>query len=126
MFNFRFPRGACLACGVRAKCTKSATHARALLIQPQPAYEALHAARQRQKTDEFKKQYAKRAGIEGSISQGVSMVGLRQPRYIGLAKTRLQHLMTTLGTNLHRLGAWWDERPRAQTRISAFASLAPT
>jgi transposase len=126
MFNFRFPRGACLTCEVRSKCTKSATHARALLLQPQPAYEALHAARQHQKTDEFKQRYAKRAGIEGTISQGVAIGGLRQARYIGLAKTHLQHLMTAIGINLHRLGDWWAEQTRAQTRISPFASLALT
>ena len=32
-----------------------------------------------------------RAGVEGSLSQGVRIAGLRQARYIGLAKTHLQH-----------------------------------
>ncbi len=36
------------------------------------------------------KTYNKRAGIEGSISQGVRRSALRQSRYIGLAKTHLQ------------------------------------
>jgi hypothetical protein len=38
------------------------------------------------KTDTFKKQYASRAGIEGTISQGVRSMDLRRSRYIGLAK----------------------------------------
>ena len=54
-------------------------------------YEALANARQRQKTAEFKQQYSLRSGIEGTISQGVRGFELRQSRYIGLAKTRLQH-----------------------------------
>lgn len=125
MFNFRFPRKVCAACEARSKCTTSEKHARALLIQPQPAYEALQAARRRQKSDAFKKQYAKRAGIEGTVSQAITIAGLRQARYVGLAKTRLQHALTALGLNLQRLGAWWAERLLAETRISPFARLAP-
>jgi transposase len=33
------------------------------------------------------KQYAAHAGIEGTLSQRVRAFGLRQARYIGLAKT---------------------------------------
>jgi transposase len=51
---------------------------------------ALQAARQRQETDEFKAQYALRAGVESSISQGVRRFDLRRSRYIGLARTQLQ------------------------------------
>lgn len=46
-------------------------------------------------------------------------------RYVGLAKTRLQHIFTALGMNVLRLGAWWAETPHAQTRVSSFSKLAP-
>jgi transposase len=50
---------------------------------------------------------------------------LRRARYIGLAKTRLQHVLSAAGLNVRRLGAWWDERPFAPTRTAAFLALAP-
>jgi len=88
-------------------------------------YEALHDARQRQHTPEFRARYHARAGIEGTFSQGVSIGDLRRTRYRGLAKTRLLHLLIATALNLHRVAAWLAERPRAQTRVSAFARLAP-
>lgn len=52
----------------------------------------LQAARARQETADFKQQYKKRAGVEGTISQGTRAFNLRRSRYWGLAKTHLQHL----------------------------------
>ena len=125
VYNFRFHRSDCGNCPVRAQCTKSATSPRALTIQTQAAYEALHAARQRQKEETFWQQYAARAGVEGTMSQGIAVADLRRARYIGLAKTHLQHLFTALGMNILRLGEWWADRSRARTRTSSFAKLAP-
>ena len=125
VYNFRFHRRDCSNCSVRAQCTKSATSPRALTIQTQAAYEALHAARQRQKEDSFWQRYAARAGVEGTVSQGIAVADLRRARYIGLAKTHLQHLFTALGMNILRLGEWWANRPSARTRTSPFAKLAP-
>jgi len=42
-----------------------------------------------------------------------------------LAKTHVQHVATAAAINIDRIVAWLDERPRAQTRISRFAALAP-
>ena len=49
--------------------------------------------------------------------------GLRQARYVGLAKTHLQHLATAAALNLVRLGAWFAGTPQAKTRCSPFAAL---
>ncbi|MGH2567169.1 MAG: transposase, partial [Bacteroidota bacterium] len=122
---FKFPRSACGSCVSQPLCTKSSHGYRRIAVQPQAAYEALQAARQRQKEEVFKQQYALRAGVEGTISQAVAVADLRRARYVGLAKTRLQHLFTALGMNVLRLGNWWAEIPPAKTRISPFASLAP-
>lgn len=124
--NFRFPRKHCMPCPVRARCTKAANSPRSLTIQRQAAYEALQAARRRQKEETFREQYAARAGVEGTVSQGVAVADLRRARYVGLAKTRLQHIFTALGMNMLRLGAWWAEAPPARTRVSPFGKLAPT
>jgi transposase len=120
-----FDRQTCAACPARAHCTRSVAGPRTLRLSAQPQHEALQRARQREKTEEFQKTYAQRAGVEGTISQGVRMAGLRRARYVGLAKTRLQHLATAAALNGVRVGAWFLENVRAKTRRSAFAALAP-
>lgn len=77
----------CRACPCRAQCTRAKVGARGLTIRPREQHEAIQAARARQQTLEFKQQYAKRAGIEGTISQGVRRSDVRWACYIGLAKT---------------------------------------
>jgi transposase len=124
VIHIRFARTDCHACPARADCTQAAAQPRTLTIRPRDQHEALQAARQRQTTEEFKQAYARRAGVEGTISQAVHTTGLRRARYIGLAKTHLQNLVTAAALNLLRVTAWLTERPRAQTRLSPFAALA--
>ena len=122
VIHVQFDRTACGACEVREMCTKAKTGARTLKLRPQPLYEVLQAARQYQETEEFKQRYRLRAGVEGTINQGVQAFELRFARYRGLAKTSLQHIFTVVAINLTRLVAWWDARPKAQTRPSRFAA----
>ena len=122
--NIRFPPAACRSCEQRAGCTRSADGPRELTVRPQAQHEALQAARARQKTEAFAQLYRSRAGVEGTLSQGIGGFELRQARYRGLAKVRLQQILTVVAINLVRLFAWFSERPRAQTRLSAFAALA--
>jgi transposase len=110
-------------CPVRSKCVKT-TRPRAIMIRLQEEHEALQAARARQHTEEFKKDYKRRAGSEGTINQGVQMGALRRTRYVGLAKTRLLHLLIGAALNVVRVAAWLAERPRSRTRVSPFAALA--
>jgi hypothetical protein len=46
--------------------------------------------------------------------------GLRRSRYVGEAKTALQHLLTAAAINFVRMANWLLEKPRAKTRVSAF------
>lgn len=124
VINIRFARADCDACAARAQCTHSAIQPRMLTVRPREQHEALQANRQRQTTEVFKEQYAKRAGIEGTISQAVRTADLRRSRYLGLAKTHLQNLITAAALNLQRVADWLAERPLAQTRQSPFAALA--
>ena len=48
-------------------------------------------------------EYAARAGIEGTLSQGVRAFDLCQARYHGLAKTHVPHVATAAALNLARL-----------------------
>lgn len=118
-----FPRDACRVCPRRANCTKAKHGARTLTLRPQPHHEALQATRRRQQTGTFRNKYRRRAGVEGSFSQANRRCDLRHARYVGLAKVRLQHLITAIALNLFRAIAWLADIPRAQTRTSAFARL---
>lgn len=123
--HIRFPRSVCRRCKTRTLCTRSPTEPRSLSVLPRAHYERLLSAREEQKTEEWQKTYAKRAGVEGTISQAVRGFGLRTCRYIGLAKTHLQHILTAAAINFSRLNAWFMGKKRAQTRVSRFAVLRP-
>ncbi|MCL7453533.1 MAG: transposase [Anaerolineae bacterium] len=121
----RFASPDCRHCPARDQCVRSPTRPRTLAFRPREQHVALQNARQRQETDEFKEAYASRAGIEGTVSQGVRGFDLRRSRYIGLAKTHLQHILTATAINLVRTADWLQQVPRAQTRRWRFAALAP-
>lgn len=120
-----FPAAVCQGCEKRPLCTRSESRGRTLYLHPEKEHQALHRQREVQKTPEFRKRYAVRAGIEGTISQGVGAFDLRRSRYIGSAKTHLQNLVTAAAMNLCRIGDWLDGTPLAKTRSSAFARLKP-
>jgi transposase len=126
MVHIDFAPADCTPCPVRALCTRAKTGARSLTLQPRAEHEAIQVARQRQQTTEFAAQYASRAGIEGTLSQGVRAFGLRQARYRGRAKTHLQHVATAAAINIVRLADWLNQAPRSTTRCSRFGALAPT
>ncbi len=116
----------CRACEARPLCTQAKQVAPTLKLQLQADYEALHAARAWYASAEGQEGYKCRAGIEGTLSQGVRAFGLRRTRYWGVAKTHLQHVAIAAAINIDRLVAWLDGRPWAQTRTSRFAALTPT
>ena len=121
----QFRQGDCQACEARALCTR-AKPARYLRFHPREQHEALEAARARFSTDAGRDLYKRRAGIEGTLSQGVRAFGLRRTRYRGIDKTHLQHVAIATAINVERLVAWFTGQPRATTRTSRFAALAPT
>jgi transposase len=120
-----FRKQDCEACVARELCTRATHTGRRLHLPPQVNYEALQRARAWYDSEAGQRQYARRAGVEGTISQGVRAFGMRRTRYRGLDKTHLQHVAIAAAINVDRLVAWFDGRPRAQTRLSRFAALAP-
>jgi transposase len=118
-----FSTADCTPCPQRAHCTKSKKQARVIGIQPRDQYEVLQTARQVQTTEAFRTQYAARAGVESAHAQAVRRCGLRVCRYIGLAKTRLQHVVTAVAINLIRVWEWLAGTLIAPTRCSRFAAL---
>jgi transposase len=109
---------------VRTQCTHAEKMPRQVTVRRQAEHEALQQARRYQQTEAFRQDYARRAGVEGTISQAVRAFGLRQARYLGLAKTHVQELGTATAINLCRWSAWHRQKPRAKTRTSPLAALA--
>ena len=120
VINVRFLGKTCCACPVRSQCTRSKAQPRELTLRPQELFVALHERRKTQNSSEFRKRYGTRAGIESTHAQGIRRTGLRRTRYIGLAKTHLQHILTAIAINLIRVDAWFNEVPFAHTRRSRF------
>ena len=127
LIHARFSRRDCEACPSRRLCTRAKPpRARTIGFAPRRPYEALRAAQAWYASEEGRRQYACRAGVEGTLSQGVRAFGMRRSRYRGLAKTHLQNLAIASAINLDRLVAWLDGRARALTRTSRLAMLAPS
>jgi transposase len=125
--RIRFDRATCRACPARQVCTTAKDAPRQLTVRPQAHHEAIQAARLRQETPAFKAQYALRSGVESSLSQGIRRFGLRQSRYIGLARTHLQQVLTAAAMNIVRVIAWLWNEPLGERRRKPghFAQLAP-
>ncbi len=119
-----FSRTDCGACAVRDLCTTAREARRSVYFHPRPEYEALNAARTRMHDPAWKERYRARAGIEGTLSQGVRAFGMRRNRYIGLAKTGLQQACTAAAMNASRAVQWLAGTTRARTRVTRFAALA--
>jgi transposase len=121
----RFSKADCGPCPNRAQCVLSTENPprRSLSVRPREQHEALQQRRQLEVTPEYARAYARRAGIEASLSQGVRRCGLRRSRYVGLARTHLGHVLTAAALNFVRLAEWLAGTPRARTRRAPFATL---
>lgn len=124
VIHVEFAQHDCQGCAVRALCTQATRRGRSLTLRPQAQHEALQEARHYQQQEDFQERYRARAGIEGTISQGVRRGVLRRSRYIGLVKTHVQHLLVATSLNLLRTAAYLEQLPCAQTRRSRFRALA--
>ncbi|HKF38493.1 MAG TPA: transposase [Ktedonobacteraceae bacterium] len=73
-------------------------------------------------------QFALRAGVEATISQGVRTQGLRQARYRGQEQVHVHHLRIAAASNLVRMDRWLQAheqgRPARRSRaLSRFGQL---
>ena len=124
VIKIKFARADCRPCAQRSQCTRAQRYPRrTLTVRPREQYEALKAARERQSTVAFRAEQRRRAGIEGTLSYGIRACGLRRSRYIGLARTHGQHVLTAAAMNLARVAHWLADEPRARTRRSPLLRL---
>jgi transposase len=119
----------CHACPVKDLCTKrKQSKGRILTLSPQAVSEARSLRRTEQGTPAFQQRYALRAGIEGTISEGVRSHGLRRARYRGKPKTQLQAQAIAAAINLVRIRDMLQRTalglsPRPKRPLSSFARL---
>jgi transposase len=117
-----FSPGDCGPCPARGLCTTSSSKRRQLTIMPRDLAAAQAAGREQGKSIPFRADYARRAGIEGTMAQAASH-GARRARYRGLSKTSLDHAFMAVALNLIRLHAYWCGRPLDRQRTSHLARL---
>jgi transposase len=117
-----FSASDCGPCPARDLCTTSGKSRRQLTVLPRDLAEAQAAARAAEKTIPFQADYARRAGVEGTMHQAASH-GARRARYRGLPKTRLDHVYMACALNLLRLEAFWTGTPLDRRRTSHLARL---
>jgi transposase len=116
-WSFHFPQKVCVACPLHSRCC---TGQGGRTVGMSMHYDLVQAARARQKTEVFKKDYHQhRSGVEGSLSALVRGHGMRVSRYIGQKKRNLQAIFTGCAANLKRTARWLaGERPQRRNEKS--------
>lgn len=123
LVKVKFGRADCVPYSCRPRRTRAKDGRHTLTLRPPEQAQALQQARERAKAAAFAATYARREGVEGTLSLGIRVCSLRRARYIGLARTRLQHLLTAAAVTFLRLGRWLTGTPPARTRRTAFVRL---
>jgi transposase len=125
VMKIKFSSKDCMPCPSREKCIRSRRRwkRRSVTVRADGHQQALEAARKREKEPGFAAAYARRAGIEGTISRAVRTCSVRRSKYVGLEKTQLHHLLSATALNFLRVGEWLMGMPKATTRRSPFARL---
>jgi len=126
VMKIKFSGKDCMPCPSRDLCIRSVKDYKRRTVtirRPKEHHEALQRAREREETAEFKAEYTRRAGVEGTISRAVRTCEVRRSRYIGLTKTHLHHLLSATSLSFLRVGEWLMGIPKATTRRSPFARL---
>ncbi len=109
----------CGPCPARPLCTASSKKRRQLTVPPRGLAEAQAAARAAQAAVSFRSDYARRAGVEGTMHQAAG----HGARYRSLPKTRLDHVHMACALSLIRLEAYWNRTPLDRQRTSHLARL---
>jgi hypothetical protein len=117
--NYRFEFSThCHDCLLRGQCVAKDQPHRTVLVGEHHSF--LQARRQEQQSPAFLQRMKHRNAIEGTQSELVRAHGMRQARYRGLAKTKLQNYFTGAACNVKR----WIRREVWKLQQAALA-LAP-
>jgi len=101
VFRIEWSNAVCGACPLRAQCVSAGQDHRTFVVGE--LHTLLQERRREMQTEAFKQDMRKRNGIEGTQSELVRAYGLRQARYRGFAKVRLQNYLIGAACNIRRL-----------------------
>lgn len=124
--SYRFEWGGqCADCPLKPQCVSPGQGHRTLCVSE--THSVLQERRRQQKTEQFSKRMRQRNAIEGTQSELVRGHGLRQARYRGLPKVRLQNYLIGAACNAKRFLARvaWEVR-QGVAQLAAPASLQGT
>jgi transposase len=111
VYRIEWSNTVCEACALRAQCVSAGQDHRTLVVGE--LHSLLQERRREMQTEAFQKEMCRRNGIEGTLSELVRGYGLRQARYRGFAKVRLQNYLIGAACNIRRLFrrlAWLAEQ----------------
>jgi transposase len=101
-YKYYFEINQCKSCPLHEECAKKS--ARRILTVGLNASE-FYEISQRQKTDEFKEKYKKRASIEGKNAELKRFHGLSRARGYGLLGVSIQSKLAAIAVNIKRIAA---------------------
>jgi transposase len=101
VYRIEWSNMVCGACPLRAQCVSAGQDHRTFVVGE--LHSLLQERRREMQTEAFKQDMRKRNGIDGTQSELVRGYGLRQARYRGFAKVRLQNYLIGAACNIRRL-----------------------
>lgn len=101
--NIYFSRSVCKECRFFEKCVGNNTKQIKRRLHLKPDYKHIRERRVEQKTEAFKKEMSVRAQVEGTISEAVRFLGLRNAKYKGEDGHQYQFYLTAAALNVKRL-----------------------
>ena len=122
VYRIEWSKTVCGACPLRAQCVSAGQDHRTFVVGE--LHSLLQERRREMQTEAFKQEMHRRNGIEGTQSELVRGYGLRQARYRGFAKVRLQNYLIGAACNLRRLFRriqWMTEQGHAMPGNAAMA-----
>ena len=99
----RFTKGQCHPCPARAACTTSGDGKRTVGFPPRELLELQVRNRADQQDPAWRKRYAVRSGVEGTVCELAHGHSMRHCRYRGQPEAHLQHVLTAIAVNIERL-----------------------
>jgi transposase len=100
-YRIEWNHAVCGSCPLREQCVTAGQAHRSMVVGQW--HSLLQERRREMQTEAFKQEMHRRNGIEGTHSELVRGYGLRQARYRGQAKVRLQNYLIGAASNLRRL-----------------------
>ena len=123
--RFAFATHVCRGCALYGECVHDKRR-RGRFVTLHQQEEALQQARALERTDYFREQYRRRVVVEHRIAR-LAGLGIRQARYFGHPKARLQLLLAATVANLTLIAGKMAQRNRSEgdcCTIPSFFALA--